>query len=184
VWEKQLSGATVIDIGANVGEFSRFVAKRAKMVLAVEPDRDNLPSLRQNLSGLNVRIVQKALWKEKAELEFYSAASDADSSLIKPQEYKESYRVEAVPLDDLTEEFGLGEILLIKADAEGAEPEVLDGAMRTLERTHYIAIDCGLERNGEDTFEACTRRLESAGFTVRRHRRRNDVLIGVNRRFV
>ena len=35
---------------------------------------------------------------------------------------------------------------MIKCDAEGAEPEVLAGAVATLRKTRYVAIDCGPER--------------------------------------
>ena len=63
--------------------------------------------------------------------------------------------VEVIPLDEIWESkeastlIGNDNIKLIKLEAEGAEPEVLKGASKTLRRTHYISIDCGPERGLE-----------------------------------
>ena len=55
-----------------------------------------------------------------------------------------------------------------KIEAEGAEPEVLDGAQAVLHLIDYIAVDCGFERGAknEATFYACNKILSLHGFEI------------------
>ncbi len=178
-----LAGKTALDIGANIGEFSLYASSMGAIVIAIEPDRTNLDVLKINLQGKGVRIVEKALWSETKDLTFFPAPLSADSSLIPGPSYETTYVVPAVRLDDLTAELGLGEIFFIKGDAEGAEPEVLTGARATLERTHYVALDCGMEREGADTVEASRQILSDTGFAVELLPRRRTILFGSNKRY-
>lgn len=160
------SGKTIIDIGANVGEFSVFAARHGAKVYSVEPDRVNLIALRENTRGLDCDISAVALWHEDRRLKFFSSIAGADSSAIQPERVDCEIEVDAVRLDRLMQEKGVGEIFLIKADAEGAEPEVLAGALETLKRARFVAIDCGPERYGKSTAVECTEILRSAGHEV------------------
>jgi hypothetical protein len=85
-------------------------------------------------------------------------------------------------LDGLAATLGIGEVAFVKADAEGAEPEVLTGATETLGRTRYIAIDCGPERKGERTFDACSAILAGLGFSTRAIDSAGNMLFGENTR--
>jgi FkbM family methyltransferase len=159
-------GKTIVDIGANVGEFSVFAARGGAKVYSVEPDRINLIALMENTRGLDCDISALALWNEDGPLKFYSSIAGADSSAIQPERVDSEMEVHALRLDRLMQEKGVGEIFLIKADAEGAEPEVLTGALETLKRTRFVAIDCGPERYGKSTAVECTAILQSAGHEV------------------
>ena len=53
----------------------------------------------------------------------------------------------------------------MKMDAEGAEPEVLMGAVKVLASCDGIGIDAEPERMGESTSGECRRVLAEAGFT-------------------
>lgn len=164
--ETQFAGKTILDIGSNIGEFALFAHENGAKVIAFEPDPRHIEALNKNFAGLPIEIVAKALWNEKTTLTFYSATATADSSLIEPKAVERKLDVEAVTLDEFAAERGIGEIFLIKADAEGAEPEVLSGARETLKRARYIAIDCGPERKGADTVAESRAILESVGFNV------------------
>lgn len=178
----QLPGRLVLDIGANVGEFSLFALEHGARVIAFEPDPRNQMALKLNLAGSDARIVPKALWKESATLTFYSVTASADSSLIEPtQPVERALEVEAVRLDDALAALGDGPVFLIKADAEGAEPEVLAGACETLRRTAHISIDCGPERQGADTVDTSRALLEAAGFEVTLLPGSRMVLFGSNK---
>ena len=172
----------MLDIGANIGEFSLYARAKGAEVIAIEPDRVNLKALRKNLDGKGVRIVEKALWNETTSLPLYAVPMKADSSLIAVP-HAETYQVDAARLDDVTSELGVGEIFFVKGDAEGAESEVLSGAPATLARTRYVSLDCGPERQGQSTADWSTRILEEAGFYVELLKRRRTIVFGTNRRF-
>lgn len=179
---QEFPGKLVLDVGANIGEFSIYARDHGAKVIAFEPDPQNLKALRKNVEPLGVEVVGKALWKCPETLTFFSVTATADSSLIEPtSDVDTSYQVDAIPLDEFAKARNLGEIFLIKADAEGAEPEVLSGARETLKQTRYIAIDCGPERQGADTIEASTRILHDVGFEVAVLPGGRMVLFGRNR---
>jgi FkbM family methyltransferase len=161
---------TVVDVGANVGEFATALlsANPDLHVLCVEADPAALPALRANLSPFpSATVAPVAVGDRSGEMTFYSSWRDADSSLIKPSGRSRALHVRVTTLDDVVRGQGWTSVSLVKMDAEGAEPEVLAGAPETLAATTAVAIDAGLERAGEDTITPVTAALESIGFTVR-----------------
>jgi len=177
----ELAGETVIDIGANIGELSLFCAREGARVFAIEPDPINYLALEKNTAGTDIKALPLALWEKEKTLTFYSSIQKADSSLIQPKDYTHTLKLQAIPLDRLTEEQGIEHVFLIKADAEGAEPEVLRGAGRTLQRTRFLSVDCGPERRGEKTFETCERLLVEMGYETKALDAEASVLFGINR---
>jgi FkbM family methyltransferase len=160
-------GDQVIDIGANVGEFSLHAARAGARVLAVEADAKVAAILRENARDVPaIEVVNQPIWSKDEVIELYSSPDDAESSLIRPSEYDQVVRVEATRLDTLAAKKGIGRVKLIKCDAEGAEPEVLGGASDVLARTEWVSFDCGPEREGKPTLDECRSILVRAGFEI------------------
>jgi FkbM family methyltransferase len=160
---------TVIDIGANIGEFSLAVAAQSRRVIAIEPDPDCFACLCRNVAAhANIETLQTLLWSEPTELTFHSEPGHGDSSVFAPDsgDATQSLTLPARTLDDIAAELQIGSVDLLKCDAEGAEPEVLEGASAVLARTRLAAIDTGPERDGERTNAACSALLRAAGMTV------------------
>lgn len=169
-------GDTVIDIGANVGEFSLGAAALGATVHAIEGDPLVFRCLSRNIRDqVGVFSHQNVVWKEDTRLTFYSEPTDADSSVFCPEAGVSSTAIEvdAVALDTLATRVGLGEISFLKCDAEGAEPEVIEGGRALLARTRAVAFDTGAERMGEETSDACEELLRELGFAVHHDRRPN-----------
>ena len=134
------------------------------------PDPDALACLKRNLEGRESLFVIDALvWSAEEELTFSLAASQADSSIFgadRPENTTGAIRRQATTLDRIAEEYGIDGLAFLKCDAEGAEPEVLEGGRELLRRTARIAIDTGPERQGNRTRDACETLLRDAGFVV------------------
>lgn len=161
-------GDTVIDIGANVGDFALLANSLGARVLCIDGDPVVVDCLRQNVAK-HPRITAETaiLWKDASQVTFYSAPGRADSSIfLPPGDGVVAFKAQAQTLDALAARHNLTQITLLKMDAEGAEPEVLEGAKDVLLRTRHVAIDTGPERNGEETAEACIKILRAAGFSV------------------
>jgi FkbM family methyltransferase len=138
-------GATVIDVGANIGYNTIRAALRAGpkgCVVALEPTPDTLAVLRHNIaaSGLaNVDIEPVAAGHIGGTRDFFvRGPRSAVNSLFPDSRYASVtsvLRVPVMPLDDLVEEAAD----VVKIDVEGAELDVLEGMSRIL-RTPDIAL--------------------------------------------
>lgn len=177
------AGDTVIDIGANIGEFSLAQAARGARAFPVEGDPRVFACLQRNVAGVaGITPVSALLWKEETDLTFYSEPRKADSSIFRPQseETVAAITLPATTLDKLAERHGLDRIDLVKCDAEGAEPEVIEGGRDVLARARQVAFDTGAERLGQETSDDVERLLRGLGFTVTHDiRRRRKITFGL-----
>lgn len=57
---------------------------------------------------------------------------------------------------------------------------MLRGAQKILQRSKYVAIDCGPERNGMDTFLECRLIMEAHGFELTNSHGRDSQLFQQN----
>jgi FkbM family methyltransferase len=139
-------GATVIDVGANIGfftvRFGRWVGPAGK-VIAIEPELRNFTSLsrrieRAGLSG-TVDCVHAAAADRPGQLTLaVTPAHPADHHLAST-----GVPVQAVTLDDLSRDTP-GPVSLVKIDVQGAEALVLAGAQGLLESQHpaiFVELD-------------------------------------------
>lgn len=160
-----LSGESIVlDIGANVGEFAHVCDRFGARVFCFEPDPQVFACLKQNIASLaHASAFDNAVWKEDAELDFALAPERADSSVFAggPRIKKR-----AITIDTFMRAHGLARIDLIKCDAEGAEPEVLEGIGASFPMVRAIALDTGAERQGRRTNVECAGILRSHGFEV------------------
>ena len=139
-------GATVIDVGANIGYNTIRAALRAGprgRVVAIEPTPDTLMVLRHNIaaSGLaNIDIAPVAAGRIAGTRDFFvRGPRSAVNSLFPDSRYASVTSVLRVPvmrLDDLVN--GAADVL--KIDVEGAELEVLEGMPRILSVSHVALI--------------------------------------------
>lgn len=158
----------VIDIGANIGELSMSIMQKYpnQTFLIIEPSSEEMAAAKRNLNGNKVHFNSSALWKVNTTLKFYHANNTGDSSLLPKDLSVPSELIEARTLDSIVETLGINQINLLKLEAEGAEPEILDGALKTLMKTKFIAADLGPERGPNElpTYFECRSKLEVLGF--------------------
>lgn len=138
------NGDVVIDCGANLGYFSAAVANKAKHIYSFEPAVQLCETYLEPLKKMhsNITIVKKGLAAESGErlFRFYpnssgsSCLSTGNMQIEKEMQMCEENRISCVSLDDYVEKEGLKQVDFIKADIEGAERELLQGAEKTLKR--------------------------------------------------
>lgn len=160
-----MHGALILDIGAHVGEFAMAASKYAKKIICFEPDPIARAALIKNVSNLeNVEILPIALSNKTGFSTFHIATTFADSSLFMPKDVTStSIQVETSRLDDLDLDFSGYARIVLKMDAEGFEPEVLQGARSTLTQLSQTAIDVSVERGDDDTYDDVKKLLENEG---------------------
>jgi FkbM family methyltransferase len=154
----------VFDVGANAGEFAHVCARYGARVICFEPDPAAHAALLKNIETLSSATAQKlAIWNKTGVIDFGLAPDRADSSAFVDDNV---ISAPASTIEDFCRETGTQKIDLVKCDAEGAEPEVLEGVGGCFDRIGGFALDTGAERMGRRTHEACSEILQRAGFRV------------------
>lgn len=120
--------SSAIDIGANVGWYTRILGGGGVEVSALEPSPTTCRFLRQNTSDLPTASVhQIAIGDHDGTTTFYAAESSDLSSTTR--QIGEPETVRASTLDSFVGKFGKIPDL-VKCDVEGGEVAVLRGARR------------------------------------------------------
>jgi FkbM family methyltransferase len=125
-----------LDIGANIGYYSLYLAPCVRRVYAFEPDERCLATLRANARiARNVEVVAQAVTARSGLVRFDVSDGTEFSHIAEGGERE----VMATSVDDFvaTTEADVG---LIKIDVEGHDLSVLLGARKTLRATHALVL--------------------------------------------
>lgn len=158
----------VIDCGANYADLwlsLKGLIDDSNYVTFEPGIREHL-SINQNAPyGIHIK---KGLSNSDEIVTYYVNERDADSSLVEPSKYTHKIEIETTTLDNYVKENNIDKIKLFKLEAEGFEPEILDGALDSLNKIQYIALDGGYERGKSqtETFSEICNKLHDHGFKI------------------
>lgn len=181
VWrlaKQRVSPRTVIDVGANIGQFAIASAKLFPYVRvhSFEPVPECVGELRKNVSGLDVAVYPLVLGEKEGSVSFHvNAHSHSSSALPLTSSHREAFpeareertiEVEVSTLDRVFEGVEFEHPVLIKLDVQGYEERVLRGGKETLKRADYVVLEASFKPmyEGEKTFMDLARMMESCGF--------------------
>ena len=173
------SGMTVFDVGANIGNytllFSQLVDSQGK-VFAFEPTSSTFTKLQERVNKSkyqNIYLFQNAVFSENKPIELHEFSEEYASwnsmgipQMLDPKgsgEYVPIVRTEevnAITLDSFCKKQGIKTIDYLKVDVEGAESDVLLGAVELLKNQgiKFVQFEIsqkmleGFNRNAKETF--------------------------------
>jgi FkbM family methyltransferase len=144
-------GMIFVDVGANMGLYTLFAARRVGehgTVLAIEPSTRECGRLLKNVEAnslFNVRLIQNAAADSCSDADLLVAEDEWSGhntlgafAYDTPLVTKETVRTER--LDDIVSREGLSRVDVVKLDVEGAELLSLKGAVRILERFRPLLL--------------------------------------------
>jgi FkbM family methyltransferase len=174
---------TVIDVGANVGQF----AVAAAMVFpnaaihTFEPDPKSVERLRANTSSLrNVTIYPIGLGDSEGTVELRVNSHSLSSSILQlatahRAAFPEAREIGTVTvklstLDSIFSQIELATPVLLKLDVQGYEAMTLRGGTETLKRVQYAVLEASLKPmyDGEVLFLDLVHMMEGFGCTFLR----------------
>lgn len=157
-WFRDLEIASVIDIGANVGQFAYTVSAVLPEVhiYSFEPIPDCFQELQQRMKGSgNFTSFNFGLGDQEDELEFECNDFSPASSFLKTTELnKRVYpftdrskriKLQIKTLDEVVNTLEISEPMLIKIDVQGYEDKVLKGGEQTVRRAKAILIETSFD---------------------------------------
>ena len=172
-----------IDIGANVGLFSLFVASCANSnanIIAIEPESENIRRLQFNVAanpGVAIRVIALALGEKTGNLAIEVDRRDRGGTRTRPLNYNErgGVNVECRPLLDVLRQEKVLRIDALKIDVEGTEDAILIPFFRDSDESLWpdlIVIEDSRASWRSDFFPS----LEDRGYSVIRRSRQNMMM--------
>ena len=147
----ELEIGTVIDVGANRGQFalSALISNKDVRIVSFEPIPEAASVFEQIFAGrTEIDLRTMAIGSSPGRVPIHISASDDSSSLLPISdlqvrtfpgtEQRDVYDVEVSTLDIELEPESLEGPVLLKLDVQGFELEVLKGATQTLGRTDFV----------------------------------------------
>jgi FkbM family methyltransferase len=179
--------SVILDIGGNRGQSIIFFSKLfpQKKIISFEPVPELFNQLKR-FESKNVRILNYAVDLQSGEGVFFQSILEQTSTLVLPKESsdwgikkgkilgaapKDMYfpiTVKKITVDEIMIQLDLVNIFLLKIDVEGAELQVLRGALNALRNRKILFIQ--LENHDDDLREnnsiEIIALLTSHGFTM------------------
>jgi FkbM family methyltransferase len=175
-----LAPATILDVGANVGQFAVSAAHYFpdSKIHSFEPLPSCVESLRRATRALqNVTVHEVALGDANCSLTMHVNRDSRSSSILSTgATFKKAFgtsietgttTVEARTLDSLLSGVPLKRPILLKLDVQGYEHKVIEGATETLGSIDFVLMEASFKPlyEGERTFRDLMMLAEGHGFT-------------------
>ena len=171
--------STIIDVGANVGQFAVASSKlfSEAAIYPIEPDPRLIEELRRNVGpNTAVAVHQTAVGDSVGMSTFYVNCDPQVSSLLplgsdRIESFPDSKVVEEIKvpvktLDSIFNGISLQEPIFVKIDVQGYEDRVIAGAEKFLKRVRWVMIEVSFSQlyDGERDFSSIVEMMESHGF--------------------
>lgn len=193
----------LFDVGANCGqttvEFVEYMPNAS--IYCFEPDPRAIRKFKSLVKSSKVELIEVAIGADNGTILFHQSAGaehidpqgwDHSGSIRKPKSHLEIWPwvkfekqilVPIVRLDDWADQKAIGPIDFIWADVQGAESDLVMGALKTLERTRFFYTEFSdLEcYEGQINFETLCSYLPNFSLL---HKFENDALFISNQELI
>lgn len=173
---------TILDIGANTGQFASRIQKILPdvKIYSFEPLASCLEELKQNMKDVqNFQCFNYALGNENGKhIIYHNEFSDSSSLLPMEQIHKDAFpfaknakeeMIEIRRLDDIADSLKLTDNLLIKIDVQGFEDKVIAGGQITIRKAKILIVETCFEPlyEGQLLFDEIYSLIKEMGFTYK-----------------
>ena len=140
---------TAIDIGGNIGFWSRDFCDRFENVIIFEPEASNIECLERNLlDKKNYTLHKVGLGSKEETKTFYkSLATSGGHSFFRDQIFEEQVEESFLEIKKL-DDYNFTNVGLIKIDTQGSEYDILIGGQQTLTNNNCV-LNIEIEHKNE-----------------------------------
>lgn len=146
---------TMIDVGAHLGLFSRYIYPKAKIIHAIEPYEGNYNHLVENIANYPlIKPHNLAISNSNKIMPLYEHQGDGGYSIFFENNSKIA-DVQCVTLDGFMDSVGLDKVDLVKIDVEGEEAAIFSEKelQRFGQRLSYVVGEVHSSIELRETFE-------------------------------
>jgi FkbM family methyltransferase len=181
-WLRARQIATVLDIGANIGQFAREIRQvlSEARIISFEPLGDCYRQLTANFANdKNFTALNLALGNKKERAIINKSAYAPSSSLLPMAAthqtlfpHTKEHQTESIEvrrLDDLAPTLKLEKEMLIKVDVQGYEDRVIAGGPQTFADARFVILEIAFAilYEGQPSFDDLYRNLRALNFSYR-----------------
>jgi FkbM family methyltransferase len=178
-WIRDLNIQTVLDVGANTGEFAAEIHAilPEAAIYSFEPLRECYALLVERMSHVpKFQAFDFALGSEASEIEMHRSEFTPSSSILRmgslhkrafPFTSKEVLeKIVIKRLDDIAGDLDLTENILIKIDVQGFEDKVILGGLKTIQVAKLLIVETSFESlyDGQPLFDTIYEMVKRIGF--------------------
>lgn len=159
----------VIDCGANYGDIYTWLKIKKIPIKYISFEPSPLEFKCTELNCVNQINNNIGLSNTSGISEFYLKSDSGDSSVIEPSGgFTKKIHIKTMTLNDYFLKNQIKKVKLFKLEAEGFEPEILQGSSKVLDKIEYIGVDGSPERGkkNDTTIEYAIDFLTSRDFEV------------------
>jgi FkbM family methyltransferase len=187
----------ILEIGANCGQSTvTFIEQMpSATVYCFEPDPRAISKFKRLIQHPNVHLIEAAVGANSGHVMFHQSSGaehidpagwDHSGSIRKPKTHLDAFPgvkfekqipVPLIKLDDWTQKHQIGNVDFIWADVQGAESDLILGAIDTLLKTRYFYTEYSDDEQyeGQINFSNLSLLLNRVGFDIL-HKYKHDVL--------
>lgn len=151
----------VIDIGANVGFFSKMIRSLypSSKIYAIEPVPAVFDIISKNfITDTNIKLFNFAVFSKRGKQKMFFDKKDSLTSKISN---KGNFYIDTDTLDNFIKEQNIKNIDILKIDVETFENFVLAEAKQALSRTKYLLLEITIRNNNNYTMSSLISMLYS-----------------------
>lgn len=178
LWLQNRGIKSVLDIGANTGQFANRINEILPNVniVSFEPIKKCYNELLQNTSNINIKAFHCALGDVEEQMEINISAHSPSSSLLKMADlhtevftgtnFVETELISVKRLDSVFSNLNIEGKFMVKIDVQGFEDRVIKGGLETLKKADCILIETSFEELYKDQllFDGIYKLLIGIGF--------------------
>jgi FkbM family methyltransferase len=151
-----------LDIGSNIGQWTRPLAKKFQSVICFEPNPNFRECFKRNISEHNV-----VLWPYGLSDDEHKASQDFNSTVLA----REDGDIDCRTLDS----FGLTNVDFVKIDVDGFEVPLLAGARKTLTQNNPV-VNIEMKRDKRlSTVHKCESILGELGYRFQKRTKSDEI---------
>lgn len=178
---QQYQAKTILDIGANVGQFATIARhwNPSALIISFEPLRDCAAELQRHAQSLSPhQLIRTALGSSAGTTEINRNQSSPSSSILQMETlhreelpHTASTSVETIEIQRLDDVFEqpLNGPVFVKMDVQGFEREVIDGGRNTIEHAQAVVMEISVQQLYRDapSFDDLYGSMREMGFHYR-----------------
>lgn len=178
LWLQNRGLDTVLDIGANTGQFANLIHKilPKAQIISFEPIKGCYQQLVENTKNINVKAFNFALGDVEEQQQINISAHTPSSSLLNMADlhtevfagtnFVEKETISIKKLDDIFTDLQVDGKFMVKVDVQGFEDRVIKGGLETFKKADCVLIETSFVElyKGQLLFDGIYQLLISLGF--------------------